>query len=369
MSKAKISDWVRRELAILSGGRCERCNTYLYEDFMTKRKVNFAEHAHMIPDSDQGPRGSKVKTTLMKEKSDNIMILCSNCHTLVDKDIQEYNIDTLRKIKMEHEKRIKYLTGLKVDNIVVPTYYFSKIGDKQVYISKEEQIDAILKDGYYPDDYEIDLSNNVTITDNVDQYYIEKVREMNEMINQYHSAILRNRLVLFALAPQPLLIYLGTRLGKASSIIVKQKSRVTNSWLWEDSKDIVNYHLIAPQKIEIQNDVCLIISISGCIEHERITSIISNPDIWVISVDNPNMNIIKSHQSVTLFSSFIMTVFETLKKHYGVDKKICIFSAMPNSLAVEFGRSWMPKVFNSMILYDSIKIDNDYKFIETINIS
>ena len=39
MSKAKIKDKVKLELAILSGGCCERCGVYMYEDFLTKKKV------------------------------------------------------------------------------------------------------------------------------------------------------------------------------------------------------------------------------------------------------------------------------------------------------------------------------------------
>ena len=62
MSVSDISPKVRYLLWAKSAGRCEfdGCNKSLWKDGLTKIETNFADVAHIIGDSANGPRGDIV---------------------------------------------------------------------------------------------------------------------------------------------------------------------------------------------------------------------------------------------------------------------------------------------------------------------
>lgn len=350
MSKAKINDSTKRELGIISGGRCERCNQYLLKDFLTMTQVEFSEHAHIIADSKIGPRGDKpVK---YKEGVDNLMLLCSSCHTIIDKNPKAFPIEELIKIKKAHEDSIYYLTGLNKSKKLIKIIYYSKIGSKDVYFNTNQLNEAVIQQGFYPEDIEIDLSSNTTVNDKEPEYYMEKRRDLDSSFAKYEKTILSNSIALFAIAPQPLLIYLGTKLAKISEIYVNQRSRKKESWNFLVNSPDYHYEIKQPSTFNQNNEICLILALSDNVLPSRIQSVISNPDIWIITVEEPNMNLVETRKSIVDFSIITLKLFSMIKDIYGLEKSIHVFPLMPCSLAVEFGRVWMPKANNNLIIYD-----------------
>ena len=60
MSATYIPVKVRRNLWFSAHGRCELCNKPLYRDGLTMQDVNLSEYAHIIADSENGPRGDRI---------------------------------------------------------------------------------------------------------------------------------------------------------------------------------------------------------------------------------------------------------------------------------------------------------------------
>ena len=61
MSKSNIRETDKLILMGRAGGMCEfpGCGALLYEDPLTKQKLNWTNLAHIIGDSSEGPRGEK----------------------------------------------------------------------------------------------------------------------------------------------------------------------------------------------------------------------------------------------------------------------------------------------------------------------
>lgn len=83
-----------------SGGYCENpaCCSLLFPDGAT---AHFAEMAHIIPATTGGPRdadGAGV-TAAERARPTNIVVLCANCHTLVDKSPDDYPATALHDWK------------------------------------------------------------------------------------------------------------------------------------------------------------------------------------------------------------------------------------------------------------------------------
>jgi len=55
----------------------------------------------------KGPRGKSKVTSAEREDANNHLLLCPNCHTLVDKNPGDWPVERLREIKRQHETRVR----------------------------------------------------------------------------------------------------------------------------------------------------------------------------------------------------------------------------------------------------------------------
>jgi hypothetical protein len=95
-----------------SGGYCQRpeCANRLFVDTGTKN-VHIAEMAHIIAASDDGPRANPKASAAEKGSYDNLILLCANCHTSIDKAPGDFPDAMIRGWKRKHVERIASLFG------------------------------------------------------------------------------------------------------------------------------------------------------------------------------------------------------------------------------------------------------------------
>src|SRR6185295_10453938 len=87
-----ITDATILQLYVVAGGRCSfpGCSTYLFEEPLTKRKARLGNIAHIVGESEDGPRGNDPLPMAQRSEVENIMLLCSKCHLFVDKKELEH---------------------------------------------------------------------------------------------------------------------------------------------------------------------------------------------------------------------------------------------------------------------------------------
>ena len=99
---SKIKELVRKRLWASSAGRCALCNLELIDN---NGISNIGQECHIISSRPKGPR---YQPNLKDYNNyDNIIILCANHHREIDTNVEKYPVEALRKIKKEHEFRIK----------------------------------------------------------------------------------------------------------------------------------------------------------------------------------------------------------------------------------------------------------------------
>ena len=105
---------VERKLLANSGAHCANpvCRGTL---FPTEGDVivTVAEMAHVIGKSPKGPRGDSPLPLGERDQYDNAVLLCPNCHTLVDtmKRTDKYDEAKLRQWKAEREREVVQAAG------------------------------------------------------------------------------------------------------------------------------------------------------------------------------------------------------------------------------------------------------------------
>lgn len=358
MSKTSIPNKVSNLLWAKSAGRCqyEGCNKVLYEDILTKHSYNSAYIAHIVADSEKGPRGDKELSNKLSRDIDNLMLLCDEHHRLVDKiDVEGHTVERLLSMKKKHEDRIELLTSIdtnKQTNIVI---YKANIANHNALIDFQRAAEAIIPTWYPSDKHPINLSlTNSSFEDNEEFYwklecknletlFKEKIKYKMEQNNQHYSV--------FAIAPQPLLMKLGSLISDIYNAEVYQLHREPSTWRWLEFDEEFTYNISNNKKKS--DKVAINISLSANIDNSRIEKVLGNDiSIWTLTIDNPNNDFLKSKWQLSQFRVVFRKLLNEIKLSNPKYEEINIFPATPVSIAVEIGRVWMPKADLKMKIYE-----------------
>lgn len=101
-------DYLRRDIKILwgqSGGRCAfpGCRTVLIEDATSHdSKTVLGKIAHIVADSDRGPRADPLMSSDLRRREPNLILLCGTHHDVVDGQPNSHTVTELQAWKADH---------------------------------------------------------------------------------------------------------------------------------------------------------------------------------------------------------------------------------------------------------------------------
>jgi hypothetical protein len=103
----------RLHLFAASAGHCQNpsCRTELFRN-VKGAEINLAEMAHIIAANSGGARAdTESLSDVERSEFDNLILLCPNCHTLIDKAPADYPVDEIRRWKQCHADAVKGAFG------------------------------------------------------------------------------------------------------------------------------------------------------------------------------------------------------------------------------------------------------------------
>jgi len=112
----RVHNRVVLRLFSAASGCCEKpdCPTgSVWHELLGGDAVRLGEVAHIVAASDDGPRGDAEVPTPELVGFENLILLCPNCHTLVDRAPEEFPTQRLRQWKSEHEGRVRAILGVR----------------------------------------------------------------------------------------------------------------------------------------------------------------------------------------------------------------------------------------------------------------
>lgn len=357
--RKKIPDAVRLELWVKAGGRCQmkHCNKPVYEHGMTLAKGNFAEVAHIIGAKKAGPRGNQDSEELQISFS-NLMLLCKDCHKLVDTYEKQYGADLLRQWKREHEERIEFLTGIppQIPGSTILRFQIN-IRDRIIGISDEAMYCAMFE--MEPPKFPAD-KKGISIIDTQfdmdgDESYWEKfaqdriANKIRFLLDQGIGDQKVNHLSVFGIGPIPLLIFLGKCIGDTIQADIFHPNRKINdtnlTWSWPKTHSgnlPVFQEQILIDRPNAKN-VALILEISDRIAPDKYESFVQEDfAVYKIFVEDPSIYLIESSAQIEAFSRVYRQMLNTLQATHGVNCHIFLLPAIPASIAIECGRVLLP---------------------------
>jgi hypothetical protein len=341
----------------------------LFEHHVTFEEGNFAEFAHMVAFSVKGPRGFESRPNDIHEIS-NLMLLCPTCHKLIDDNPDQYTIETLRRYKKNHEERIYHLTGLRPEMKSSHLVVRSRIREQVVEVPFDHVLEAmaprhpISKEGWDIDLTTISHGKHFTAAacEAIEHRLAEYFKPSGEVTRAKHIS-------LFALAPIPVLMFLGHKLGNKVPLDLYQRHRHSERWFWLDAQQPVQFSFKLVRAGTEPTSVVLMLALSGPITLMQLPAEIgSTYNVYEVTPANAHADptLIKSRADLENFRLHYQHVLAVIMRDNPGTKEIALLPAVPAPVAVLCGRELLPRVHPALRVYDHDK-NGGYQFEYTIN--
>lgn len=375
MSTSYIPDHVKVRLWGLAAGRCQYdgCNRPLWLDDVTQAQFNTAYIAHIVADQPNGPRGDPTRSALLRSSITNLMILCDPHHRLVDvADIEGHPESRLLAMKERHERRIARVGAVAQDRHSEVVLYGANIGDNVHLPHFGEAASAMLPEWYPARDRPTMLSLvNAWHSDHDPGFWKTESEHLRRGFDAELKPRLRepggSHLSVFGLAPQPLLMLLGSLIGDLVVAEVYQLHREPPTWEWSSSAAGIQ-----PLRVEEPQDTsgspALVLALSATITDDRVQAVLGDKaSIWRVTIDNPHNDCLKVRQQLTEFRELLRPLMDRIKAVHGHGQVLHVFPAAPVACCVEFGRILMPKADLPVRIYDENRKHDGFRLALELN--
>lgn len=348
MSKRKhISQNTERLLWAMSAGRCEKCGRLIYQHPLSKSIGNFAQIAHNLPVSDNGPRSEYKQIDETKSIDDikNLLLLCYDCHKEIDEiRPNDYPPELLNRMKSDFEQFIVKATNLQR---IIPTIvlkYSPNLHGQRLLVSGIQN--ALFPDKVIEKELDITLKNSSFFVGDPKFWTIEE-ENLVRTFNRYVEPEIENytngfiNVSVFAIAPIPLLVKLGELLSNKRNIDIYQLKKVPSTWEWETERSDIYYQISYLQEFRGSQKIIVIFSLSGEIKKDEVMAAISWDNSTVIEVKTnlkPYDDFLRSKKQLEKFIQSYQILREQLRKLGNSNTMVHIFAAVPISIAIEIGR-------------------------------
>jgi hypothetical protein len=345
-----------------AAGRCQfaGCNQSLWKSRVTQEQVNIAQKAHIYSFRSRGSRGNLGLAPDDLHNLANLMLVCHGCHRKIDQrwDGGRYSVRLLQQMKAAHEQRIERVTGISPEKTSHVLLYGANIGEHSSPLNYSETAPALFPVRYPASDRAIELSvHNSSFSDRDAAFWANEAADLYRKFDRHIRAPLAEGVIrhlsVFAIAPQPLLILLGTFLGDIVPSDVYQRHREPPTWEWPPESPTQAFELRRPPNLG--GPPVLVLELSATVSVERIHRVLgSDASIWSITIPSPHNDVTKSRRQVSEFRALLRTVLDQIKAAHGQRTVLHVFPAMSVSLAVELGRVRMPKADTPWQIYDQV---------------
>lgn len=335
-----------------AAGHCELCGRDVTYTLSSGHRGKYGEVAHIEAYSPDGPRFNAEQTEDERNAIDNLMLLCPSCHKDIDEHPGDYSVDFLKSRKLHYEESVKLAVDA-VGSAETDVITFAQcIGSNEYTISEKDWRDALIDAGVNAGNAGvINAAKGVPCG-----YGPDTLRALRGRIDLYLESIHTNptrRTSVFAFAPQPALIGLGTMLADDGSVDVYQKRRGTDSWSWE-SEGEQNEFAFDELVSGVSEDCALVVSVSGLIHQDTYAAALPKDvgSIYELRAVSAGPSAIRLKNDWLSFKRAASESLYAIHDQHPEMRRLHIFPAMPISACVAFGMAWNERLIPEIIVYE-----------------
>lgn len=351
-SRKRIPKSVGLSLWARAAGRCELCGKELDVARVFDVLGNFAQVAHINAYSSGGPRYKEGMTEDELNGIDNLMLLCHEHHKMVDDNADDYPEEVLKRHKADWESSIAgFVEGLAPSRALVTTM-FLPAGEMSPHVNPIEINAALHGEGLYaanPKAY--DFAKGIASPRRLQEAGRQIERRMTAFEDSYDDQTIP--VAVFALAPQPLLIKLGSLLGGMRDVKIFQLSRAGRGWAWPECGNPIDFSARQiGDGLPGSSIASLVISLSGSVNMKTIVDIPDDSPVYELTTTNPDIGVVTCEETVRGFVSEATALIDGIHESFPGVTELHVYPAMPASLAVAFGTALRFNLISNYVVHE-----------------
>ena len=359
IKRSAISGTVQNRIWARSAGRCMLCAAYLIDarSFFHSRSV--AELAHNVGASDgpNSPRGASRLSEHERSQEGNILLLCHGCHRSIDDPEMQgfYTIEYLRDAKRTHERRVREVTDFATLRTAAVLKVTAAIRGTLAPASARQIAEAL---------HPLHLTgfgeatrtgmHEVVLEDPEDAAWswVRGAQQITRTVEAVKSAVAASDvdvIAVFALAPIPLLVHLGSQLDDKTETVLFRRARRDDAlaWRWNpDGSTASAFEARVTRPAEpgaAPKDVLLTLDVTATVKIDQIPDTLRGlPTVALKIVDRvPGPNAIESRSDLYNFGVSWQDALSKVEENFPSAERVHVVSAVPAVAAVQMGRMHM----------------------------
>jgi hypothetical protein len=343
-------------LWVAAGARCAFCGRYLLENEETGDPVRIGEMAHIVgrKNTKGSPRGLDPLPKRERNKAANLVLVCSNNHTVMDKTrgIEIWETNDLRQLKAEHEAAIKVLTGMTRDRETTVLRVVGHIRGTAPTLSKAVVHEAVHAELRFPQyrlaavgaDVEVDLASNLsedqpTYFDRTDE--ILATRVAGHLGAQMASGEI-SHLSVFGFGRIPVLVQLGHYLDDKWPTTLHQFDRKAGSWKWQATGETPRFDVERVSGDLGSDRVTLVCALSGHPDMDKLPASCSGEGVATYKMhprdQEPGVNLFSVATAIDTFVDTYLAFLADVERDHPDAEVIDVIPAIGQVASIELGR-------------------------------
>lgn len=352
----------KRELYQRAACMCEfaNCGIPLFFDLRSGLPVNNGDFAHIIPSSANGPRGAEDAGNYEIDSPENRILLCKKHHKLVDENECNYPAVLLRRMKRQHEDKVRGFQSIINSEASLACILTAKIkGVHEVVVSDSSVNEAVVARGHpLADSFPQRINLVSDRTYGTKAYWQSMVLQLEGHVERMVSLI-KSRgdaglgLSIFPLAPIPLIAKFASLIGDKIPFEVFPRLRNAHLWMWRTDSKLNKFSCKRIRVGSRVGRVALVISATAPILKQFLSEVNYKGDIYHIHSQRMGLDPVKSLEDLASFRSAFHEALGDIQQTHGSSVKVDVFPCVPNTVAFEIGCRRMAKVHPEMIVYEN----------------
>lgn len=352
----RVAVWAR------CAGHCTICNRRLIGDTRTYfHSVLGGELAHNIgaTDSSYSPRGD-AKEIGDRETEENLLLLCHDCHRMIDHEdhVDLYPVEKLRALKQAHEHRIERVTANGGLTRTAVVRVGSNVRGTFTLASRREIGRVLITDDYLPlveGEWSGDFTCEIRGDETDPSYWAAAEDRLNKIMRTLHQAIEQGdveHVSVFAIAPIPVLIYLGAALDDKTATRIYPLGRGKDAaWGWDPKTPVTEFSIVDDD--QGTDDVVLVCNVTAPVSVDRLPEelrIASRLELRPADGDfSPTR--VTNEETLTNFAHAWRDLLARAERLNPKAIRWHVLAAVPAPVAVEIGRSFMRRAQPPVAVY------------------
>ena len=348
-----------------AAGRCCMCGEPQLVSSLAKVTVTIGEVAHQAgaTDGPKSPRGDAAVAFSNRDSEENLMLLCHGCHRKIDDTAGQglYTVEVLQGIKAQHEAMVAALTDFRTENRTLVVVTRSTVRGKAAGASPREIAYALVESRRTPHTLgnltyrvEIDLTDPVT-----DEWVWRRgMSRIDTAVARIGTDVADDKvdhLSVFALAPIPLLAYLGHRLCDKQTVDVFRQSRehTDRAWCWgEGTENVPEFVFELPDTSG--DEIVVAVEVTAPVKVSRLPDAVATLPAGRLHLHSsaPGPDILGSRQALDAFARTWRQLLAAVERDLPELARLHVVAAVPAPAAVAIGRFHRAYADPPLVMYE-----------------